>query len=164
MKNIFKVALAALATSVAFSAHADDAKLFNGAYVGAELGYADFSGGLDGISYGGFAGGRIQLENNIVLGVEGAFGSADVDYLDHIWSVTGTVGLVVGEDKKGLVYVGGGYTKAKASAFGVSVTGDDYAVKAGYEYALSSRFSVRGQVITAGFDDTQFGLGVLARF
>ena len=164
MKNKYVFAAVAASLSVSFSAQAEDEKYFNGGYVGGELGYVDLSGGDSGIYYGGTAGVRTQMDSGLVLGIEGTFGGADVDFLDHIWSASGTVGMVVGAQERGLLYVGGGYAEAKASGFGISVTGDEYMVKAGYEHALGKSLSLRGQVSTYGFDDVATTLGVLLRF
>jgi len=164
MTTILKAAIAAATVVVSAAAHAEDTKNFNGPYVGAEIGYVNAEAGIDGLTYGGFAGYRLQLDNNIVVGAEGTFGSADITNLDHIWSIGGTIGLVVGAEKAGLAYLGLGYVEAKASVAGVSAKEDDYVVKAGYEHVLTDTFSIRGQASTNAFDDAQVTLGVIARF
>jgi len=162
MKLIGSAVAAVLFAS--FSVQADDKKYFSGGYIGAEGGYIDLSGGGSGIYYGGIGGVRTQLDNGLVLGIEGTYGGADVQYLDHVWSISGSIGMVVGEQKKGLLYVGGGYAEAKASGFGLSATGDDYMVKAGYEHALGKTFSLRGQAASYAFDDVSATLALMVRF
>lgn len=163
MMNHIKAALVAGAALLSFSAHADD-KNFDGPYVGAEVGYTEFSGGSDGVYYGGLVGFRKQLDNKLVLGLEGSFGSADIDFLDHIWSVGATVGYVLGDSKKGLLYVGSGYAESKSSAFGATVKGGDYTVKLGYEHVLNNTLSLRVQTYTVAFDAEVMTLGLIARF
>lgn len=165
MKQYIKSACIAASALISVSINADDEKHFNGVYIGAEGGYLDLAGIEDGgIAYNGLLGIRTQMDNGLVLGLEGTFGSADIEFLDHVWSVSGTLGMAVGAEKRGLLYIGGGYAKAKASGFGFTVTGDDYAVKAGYEHALNDTLSIRAQASTFAFDDYMGGLAFIARF
>ena len=164
MKKILCATALLSATLGATSAQADDTKYFDGAYVGAEGGYIDAGDGANGVAYGGFAGFRTQTNSGLVFGVEGSFGSADIDYLDHIWTATGTIGFTVGAEKRGLLFIGGGYASAKASAFGYSATGDDFTIVGGYEHALSDTWSVRAKASYLNEDAVSGTIGVLARF
>jgi len=152
------VALFAFATAV----QADDEKHFDGLYFGGSVGYMDL--GDSGVSYEGFLGYRKQSDSGVVLGVEGTYGGVDINFLDSIWSVNGTLGMVVGKEKSGLLFLSGGYAEAKASAFGFSATGGGFRADLGYEYAVSKRFAVRVKATTYEFDDFGASAGFVLKF
>jgi len=164
MKKLTSAAFAAALLASAASVQAADDKPFSGTYLGADVGYLDLEGLDGGISYEGFLGLRKQTNGGFVYGIEGTFGSADIELLDHVWSVNGVLGAVVGQEGRGLIFVSGGYAEAKASAFGVSVTGDAFRGDIGYEYAMGDNYSIRIKATTFEFDDYGASAGFLVRF
>ncbi len=143
MKTRFLTATVAATLLFAGAANAqDDNKHFDGFFLGGEVGHT-VGAGDDDIYYGAVGGFRKQLDNDIVIGVEGTFGTAEIQYLDHIWTANATVGYAFGQDKRSLVFGGVGYVEAKASAAGFSVTGDDWSFVAGYERAMGNNLSLR---------------------
>jgi len=162
MKKILTAAVSVALFACATTAQADDDKHFDGLYLGASVGYLDL--GDSGVSYEGFLGFRKQSDSGVVFGVEGTFGSADIGFLDNIWSVNGTLGMAVGEEKRGLVFVSGGYAEAKASAFGFSATGGGFRADLGYEYAVSKNFAIRLKATTFEFDDFGASGGFVVKF
>ena len=145
------------------AANAQDQKNFDGFFLGGEFGHT-FSDGPDDIYYGAVGGYRVQLDNNIVVGLEGTFGSADIQYLDHIWTVNGTVGYAFGAEKRDLIFGGVGYVKAKASAAGFSATSDNVSFIAGYERAVGDNVSLRVKANVYGDDSVVPSVGVAFRF
>ena len=167
MKKILTAAASVALFACAAIAQADDDKHFDGLYLGGSVGYLDL--GDNGVSYGGvsyegFLGFRKQSDSGVVFGVEGTFGSADIDFLDNIWSVNGSLGMVVGAEKRSLVFVNGGYAEAKASAFGFSATGGGFRADLGYEYAVSKKFAIRVKASTFEFDDFGASGGFVINF
>jgi len=162
MNKFVTAAVSAALFACAGTVQADDDKHFDGLYLGGSAGYLDL--GNSGISYEGFLGFRKQSDSGVVFGAEGTFGSADIDFLDNIWSVNGTLGMVVGEEKRGLLFVSAGYAEAKATAFGFSNTGDGFRGNLGYEYALSDTFSFRIKATTYDFVDFGASSGFLVTF
>ena len=162
MKKLMTAAASVALFACATTAQADDDKHFDGLYLGGSVGYLDL--GNSGVSYEGFLGYRKQSDSGVVFGVEGTFGSADIAFLDNIWSVNGTLGMVVGEEKRSLLFVGAGYAEAKASAFGFSNTGDAFRGDLGYEYALSENFSFRFKATTYDFVDFGASGGFAVKF
>ncbi|WP_262690867.1 porin family protein [Kordiimonas aestuarii] len=163
MKKTILTATIAATLLVAGAANAQDEKHFDGFYLGGEFGHT-ISDGADDIYYGAVGGYRKQLDNNFVVGVEGTFGTADITYLDHIWTVNGTVGYAFGAEKRDLIFGGVGYVKAKASAAGYSVTGDDISFIAGYERAVGDNVSLRVKANVYGDDTVVPSVGVAFRF
>ena len=127
MKKLLVSGVAALALST--TATAQDEKHFDGAYIGAETGYQDSGNGLNGLYYGATLGFRKQTNSDLVYGIEGNFGKADVDVagfnniIDNQWSIHGTVGWAFGAEKRDLFTLGAGYVGVKVSAGGLSDTG-----------------------------------------
>ena len=160
MKKITTATFTAALLALSATAQADSENTFSGPYIGAQIGISDQSDETE-LAGALFAGYRTQLDNNIVLGGEFAFGSVDDNITKNVWSILGTAGLTVGSNDNGLAYVGLGYTKINTD---LGISGDDYIVAAGYEHALSNTWSVRGQISTAGFHSTDLTVGVLARF
>ncbi|MCJ9429593.1 outer membrane beta-barrel protein [Kordiimonas marina] len=163
MKAISLAAMAAATLAFAGAAQADDAHPFTGFYLGAEAGLVNDSDYND-LYYAGVLGARKQLDNDLVLGVEGTFGSADIDYLDNIWTVNGTVGYAFGAEKRDMIFVGAGYVKVKASAFGFSATGDGLSTILGYERAIGSNWSFRVKANMYDTSSVTTTLGVAYRF
>lgn len=161
--SIKGLAIAGLMLS-SVAATAQDDKPFDGFFVGAEGGYLVGEGDVDGLAGNFFGGYRKQLDNNLVVGVEGTFGTADVDFLDHIWTVNGTVGWVVGNDNDALFSIGAGYAEAKASGFGFSSMGSGFSGLASYEKALGDTWSFRVKTTTLDFESFIGTVGLAARF
>ncbi|WP_417451776.1 outer membrane beta-barrel protein [Kordiimonas sp.] len=163
MKKTLLTATIAATLLGAGAANAQDQKHFDGFYLGGEFGHT-FSDGSDDIYYGAVGGYRKQLDSNLVVGVEGTFGNADIQYLDHIWTVNGTVGYAFGAEKRDLIFGGVGYVKAKASAAGYTETGSDISFIAGYERAIGDNLSLRVKANVYGDDTVVPSLGVAFRF
>jgi opacity protein-like surface antigen len=164
MKTKLMTATVAAAMLFAGAANAqEDNKHFDGFFLGGEFGHT-FSDANDDIYYGAVGGYRVQLDNNIVVGLEGTFGNADIQYLDHIWTVNGTVGYAFGAEKRDLIFGGVGYVKAKASAAGFSETGSDVSFIAGYERAVGDHVSLRVKANVYGDDTIVPSVGVAFRF
>jgi outer membrane autotransporter protein len=165
-------------------AQADD-KNFDGVYAGAELGYNsfDFTDGLkkDAIYYGGFVGYRMQMDNNLVFGLEGRFGdssaSSDLSGTAEIKAgrqlgVDATLGYAFGQKKDILTYAFVGYTDVKMTVKdgnqSDSVTGDGVRFGLGTEYVLSDNLSLRLTGAYANYEgnpsDLQINAGILYRF
>ncbi|TNE66645.1 MAG: hypothetical protein EP335_02845 [Alphaproteobacteria bacterium] len=158
-----KTAMMVATLAIAGAAHAEDEKHFDGFYAGGEFGRT-FSGGEDDIYYGAVAGARKQFDNNWVFGVEGTFGTAAIQHLDHIWTVKGTAGYVFGSEKRDMVFVGFGYVEAKASGNGISVKGSDVSSMFGYERAMGSNISLRVKADIYSDDTIVPSVGVAFRF
>ncbi|NVJ96606.1 MAG: outer membrane beta-barrel protein [Alphaproteobacteria bacterium] len=175
MKKTLIAAAAVLAATA--TAQADD-KVFDGGYVGGELGYTDAGDGVNGAYFGAFGGYRKQNDSGLVYGIEGTFGktSADLtaggikfdDVYDREWTVMGTLGTVVGESKRTLLYVGAGFVQQKASisygGYSESATGESYVVSAGFERALGENMSLRLRASTYEFEIASVALGLGFRF
>ena len=162
MNKLLTAAASVALFACATTAQADDEKHFDGLYLGGSVGYIDF--GDSGVSYEGFLGFRKQNDSGFVFGVEGTYGSADIDFLDNIWSVNGILGMVVGEEKRGLIFISTGYTEAKQSGFGLSATSSGIRSDLGYEYSVSKNFAVRIQATTYEFDDFGASGGFIVKF
>ena len=163
MKTKLLTATAAATLLLAGAANAQDDKHFDGFYVGGEFGHT-FSDASDDIYYGAVAGFRKQLNNDFVVGVEGTFGTADITYLDHIWTVNGTLGYAFGEDKRNMIFGGVGYVEAKASNALYTERGSDVSFIAGYERAVGDHISVRVKANVYGDDTVVPSVGVALRF
>lgn len=175
MKTAIFAAAAVLAATT--TAQADD-KTFDGAYFGGEVGYNDMGDGVNGVYFGAFGGWRKQTDSDLVYGIEGTFGktSADTtvggitfdDVYDHEWTAVGTLGMVVGESKRTLLSIGGGFVQQKATvSYGgnsASATGEGYVVTAGVERAIGENMSLRLRATTYEFDTAGISLGFGFRF
>lgn len=164
MRRFTTLLTATILSALSVSATAQDDKPFDGLYLGLEAGYLVGDNSVDGAAANFFGGYRKQLDNDLVVGVEGTFGNADIDFLDHIWSVNGTVGWIVGDDEDALLSVGGGYAEAKASAFGFSATGGGFSGLVAYEKALGDTWSFRVKATTLDFESYIGTIGIGARF
>ena len=164
MNKLTLAAVSAALLACSATVQADEDKKFNGAYIGGSIGYLDIADFEGGVAYEGFLGYRKQSDNGLVLGIEGTFGSADLEYLDNVWSVNGSLGWVVGEEGRGLMFVSGGYAEAKASAFGFSDTNGSFRADIGYEHALGESLSLRVKATTFEFDDYGASAGFVVRF
>jgi len=182
IKSVLLAGFTALAmTSVAQAAD----KNFNGAYAGAELGYNSFkfTEGLkkDAAYYGIFAGYRIQMDSDLVLGLEGRFGdsSATADFSNNIeisagrqLGIDATIGYALGKEKDFLAFAFAGYTNARltnrANNSDTSTTGDGVRFGLGGEYAVTENVSFRVTSAYADYQgdvrDIQVNAGVLFRF
>lgn len=149
---------------------------WTGAYVGGQLSYGkvgvtDEASGFDeaysGMLYGLHAGYN-QDFGRIVAGVEAAYDWADLDLGDSTTPVTGTldsvarIGARVGYDGgRVLPYVTAGWARADVSgtgtAAGVEESYDGWYAGAGFDYAVTDRFTVGGQLLRHEFDVDQFG-------
>ena len=163
MKTLLAAGVATLALST--TATAQDEKHFDGAYIGAEAGYQDSGNGLNGLYYGTTLGFRKQTSNNLVYGIEGNLGKANIDFggfdnvIDNQWSVQGTIGWAFGDEKRDLLTIGAGYAGLKVSIAGFSNTGDGISSFIGYERAIGDKFSFRMRVTSYDAFDTFIGTG-----
>jgi len=159
-----KILIAACAlTAFSTTVFAQDAKHFDGGYIGGEIGYQDSGSGLNGIYYGATAGFRKQTDGNFVYGIEGNLGKANIDFggvsniIDNQWSAMGTIGWVFGDENRDMFSLGAGYVRVKASALGFSSTGDGISSFAGYERAIGDNLSFRLRVTSYDAFDTFIG-------
>lgn len=168
MKNYLTVGVALVALST--SAFAQDQKHFDGGFVGAEIGYLDAGDGFNGLYYGANGGYRVQTDSNLVYGLEGTFGTTEVDVfgindvIDHQWSANATVGWAFGAEKRDLFSLGVGYANVKVSALGQSATGDGVAGLVSYERAIGNNLSFRVKATTYEFDTFIGTAGFALRF
>lgn len=130
-----KTLLAAVAAlGMTQMAQADDKK-FDGFYLGAEVGYQDFSritnAGEDNFDYDGFIGYRVQMDNNWVIGLEGGSG------------IDATLGYAMGPNKDFLAFGFAGYSNIKLSDTQTTTTFDGIRFGGGVEYAVSKNISLR---------------------
>lgn len=154
------VLAAALLTT---ATQAQEEKHFQGGFIGGEIGYLDAGDGLNGVYYGANTGFRTQSDSGFVYGLEGTFGTSDVDFggldniIDHQWSVMGTIGKAFGSEKRDLISLGAGFAQVKASAFGVSATGEGFTSSLGYERAIGNNLSFRLRAIV--YEDFETVIG-----
>ncbi|UTW54574.1 outer membrane protein [Kordiimonas sp. SCSIO 12610] len=136
----------------------EEKKHFSKIYVGAEIGYLDIDED-NGVSAGAFIGGRHQRRDDIVLGLELGLNGVLKDDTAGVVSILGTIGIVTGEDKKSLVYVGAGYESGLSleNGDGFLGTNEGFSIVSGYERAIHDNISLRvqGKYINLGstFDD-----------
>ncbi len=137
--------LAALMGAIALPVAAQEKeKKFGGLYVGGDAGVND-----DGdFTYNAHLGARYQLDNGWVFGVEGKYGTVDVNGFDDFWSVTGQAGFSFGRDRKNLFYGGVGYTEF--TALNVTFASEQYQL--GYERSLTDNINFRLQSTWVPFD------------
>lgn len=168
MKNLFRgtVAAAALLAFVGGAQAADlmDAPTgyWSGFYVGGQVGYYDatwdFPGGGpdfdagDGVSLGGYAGVNYEMNNNLVVGIEGDYNAAFGDdvvggppfQIGSFGSIRARIGYAMDAT---LIYVTGGLAliDGEASFSGPPDPGFEigYAVGGGVEHFLNSTISAK---------------------
>jgi opacity protein-like surface antigen len=134
---------------------------WSGAYVGAQLGYADIdSNGADldgdGILGGVHAGYRWDF-GTFVAGAEFDYDAADIDLgsgsgdsLDDVARLKLTAGTEVG---KSLIYGTLGAAYANASVAGNDLSDNGYFLGAGVDYAISDKWTAGGEILQHKFDD-----------
>lgn len=134
---------------------------WGGAYVGAQLGYADVDsngGGLDGdgVLGGVHAGYRYDF-GTAVVGGEIDYDTASIDLGavagDELDSVA-RLKLMAGADLgRTLVYGTAGYAYAEATVGGASLSDDGWFAGIGADYALTDQWRVGGELLTHKFDN-----------
>ncbi|NVJ96840.1 MAG: outer membrane beta-barrel protein [Alphaproteobacteria bacterium] len=180
-----KTLLTAAAATTLFTAAAgaaDDDRKFDGVYGGVEAGvdWTKLAGDVKrdrSVYYGGVLGFRTQMDNDMVIGLEGTFG--DSGYNNHAtgfkseyeWSAGLTLGQAFGDDGANLIYGKAAYVKTRFKPTGE--TGEAFSdagwrFGGGYERALSENLSFRlgGDYTTYGKDKNGWSAkaGLLARF
>lgn len=147
MNSVMRAAAGALAVAAMNAgAHADD---FSGLYGGVEtaVDVSDRS-----VLVGGVVGYRMEPVPNIVVGVEGSYGShveGTRDLEESIrdfggqWTVSGIAGVILGDDN--LLYGSIGYMNVDYDTVGLigSTNTDDLLLGAGFEHKLSDLLSFR---------------------
>jgi Outer membrane protein beta-barrel domain len=179
-KSAFSITL--LLTALACcnaAAHAGE-KHFDGPYIAADVGMrtkndTQFAGfdfrTVGSFYYSGAAGWRTQTDSGWVFGFEGVFGdikgyeiqirasSLGEAPIRNLWSLNSYAGRTFGNDKKNLLYLGGGFASLRAGSEttvnGVrtrtSDPGGGYRLLAGYERALWYGVNFRLQTSYANF-------------
>ena len=147
---------AVVSFGVAGTAQADDDKKFDGLYGGIEAGL-DFTK-LNGdqkrdrsLYYGGVLGFRSQMDNGLVVGLEGTLG--DNGYNNNAagitskyeWSTSLTLGTAFGDDGANLIYGKAGYAQARFNPTGENNAFNDggWRFGGGYERAINENVSLR---------------------
>ncbi|MBZ6378744.1 hypothetical protein B5C34_11315 [Pacificimonas flava] len=199
MKTI-SILAAAAALSVPGGALAQSAD-FSGPYVGLSASYQDFDAdsdidetdfdesffnglgyGIDGGTFGGYAGYSAPLGRNAIIGAEinGAFGESEID---GEYGITGHIGVVPTEGV--MLFARGGYQEINFDTgnileefgqlnpdveediddddLGLDDTQGDYTVGAGAEFAAGPG-AFRVAVDTVAFDTIKVGAGYTLRF
>lgn len=164
MKKHLLASVGVLLATLAPAAGAQETKHFDGGFVGFDAGYLSAGNGVDGAVANFFAGYRVQTDSNMVYGIEGTYGGADIDFIDNQWTINGSIGWVLGPEDRDLFSIGGGYVQVKASGFGATVVGDGYTAFAAYEKALGDKWSFRLKATTYEFDTYIGTAGVALRF
>jgi outer membrane immunogenic protein len=133
---------------------------WGGAYVGAQLGYADVDSngaGLDGDgAIGGVHGGYRYDFGQAVIGAELDYDLANVDLetddssLDNVARLKLMAGADLGRT---LIYGTVGAAYAEATVAGDELSDDGYFAGIGANYAFSDRWTVGGELLTHKFDD-----------
>ncbi len=153
-------AVAAALISATTAVSADDTKKFDGVFAGVEAGYVDFGSSTDAFIYGLEAGYRKQLDNNVVIGVEGTLSRVELNGVDFLWSTTAIAGRAFGADNQHLLFLGAGFSQLNAD----NGTGEAFKADLGYEYALENGMSFRTKLSTYEFDSVQATVGLSYRF
>ncbi|WP_045389611.1 outer membrane protein [Falsirhodobacter sp. alg1] len=129
---------------------------WEGAYLGAQVGYGD-GGSVDGDgAIGGVHAGYRWDLGNTVLGVVGEYNSADMAgendaiKMDQVGSIRGQVGYDLGRT---LVYASAGIASADIDVNNESYSDSGYVVGLGVDYAVTPNVILGGEVSTYGFDD-----------
>lgn len=174
------LAATTLATASA-NAQSGDQK-FTGAYGGIEAGvdWTKLAGDVKrdrNIYYGGVIGYRVQMDNNMVVGLEGSFGdsgyknNATGANSDYELGASVVVGQAFGRDGSNLLYGKAGYVRARfdpSADKGDSYNDSGWRFGGGYERALNDNLSLRvgGDYTTYGKDKKGWRAtaGLLARF
>ena len=134
---------------------------WGGAYVGAQLGYADIDSndaGLDGNGFlGGIHGGYRWDMGQYVVGTELDYDSASIDLgavdgdtLDDVARLKLIGGAKFG---RSLVYGTLGAARASATVTGTELSDTGYFIGAGMDYAINDKWSVGGELLQHKFDD-----------
>jgi outer membrane immunogenic protein len=134
---------------------------WSGAYVGAQLGYADIDSngaGLDGNgALGGVHAGYRWDLGSWVAGAELAYDKASIDLgavagdeLDSVTALKLTAGREIGNS---LVYGALGAAHANASVGGADLSENGLVYGLGFDYAVNDRWTVGGEVLQHNFDD-----------
>jgi outer membrane immunogenic protein len=182
-----RIALCMLAAAaIAGPAAAQEARNFNGPFIGAQLGWQQDRLSLttgtvptatirdkgDGLAYGGQVGYDANL-GSAVIGVEasltGRTGSARFPTFDleagRTINLTGRAGFLVTPDA--LLYARGGYSNARfniVNPTGPSENRDGWTIGAGYEHVLARNISARVEYGYADYgDDLLIGAGGTSR-
>lgn len=174
MKKINKLlATAALiaAGGIFTAASAQDGDPFTGLYGGIEGGFDWTKLATDvkrdrSLYYGGVLGYRAQMDNGLVLGLEGTIGKSGYDNnalgieASYEWSSSLLVGTTIG-DGNNLLYGKAGFVRSNFDPVGTpndSFNDDGWRFGLGYERALSSNMSLRlgGDYTTYGNDVEQW--------
>lgn len=164
MRKQLIAAACTIVAAASTAANAQDNKHFDGLFIGIDAGYLAADGGVDGAVANLIAGYRVQTDDNLVFGIEGTYGGADIDFIDNQWTVNGSVGWAYGADNRNLFSVGGGYVQVNASAFGFNATGDGYTAFTSYERAFNDYWSFRLKGTTYEFDTFIGTAGIAFRF
>jgi outer membrane immunogenic protein len=134
---------------------------WSGAFVGAQLGYGDVDSngaGLDGSDWFGgvHAGYRWDL-GNWVAGTELSYdvnnialGAAPGDELSDVLALKLQAGRKIGNS---LVYGALGAARANVNVGGVELNDNGFVYGLGFDYAVSERFTVGGEVTQHDFND-----------
>lgn len=129
---------------------------WTGAYIGAQIGYADVGTSVAGVEGDGVIGGLVAGYDfdlgNWVAGVGIDYDWADVDLagaatVENVLRVKARGGYKMGD---GLLYATAGYANAYTDTLGNS---DGYFVGAGYEHRVTSSFNLGGEVLYHEFAD-----------
>jgi opacity protein-like surface antigen len=134
---------------------------WSGAYVGAQLGYGDVDSngaGLDGNDwFGGVHGGYRWDLGNWVAGTEVSYDANNIglgavagDELSDVLALKLTAGREIGNS---LVYGTLGAARANASVGGVDLRDNGLVYGVGFDYAVSDRWTVGGEVTEHKFDN-----------
>jgi outer membrane immunogenic protein len=131
---------------------------WTGGYVGAQIGYGDFSAGAvegDGAIYGLRAGYDWDF-GQWVAGVGVDWDKADIDLgagpdaIDSVARLKLRAGYDLGQT---LIYATAGGARAKADIGGISRSDNGYFGGIGVEYALTDQWSVGGEILEHRFDN-----------
>ena len=174
-------AATALTALIAVPATAQDSSPFTGLYGGVEAGvdWTKLRGDVKrdrSLYYGGVLGFRQQMDNGLVMGVEGTFGDSGYNNrargvkADYEWSTSLILGTTFG-DGNNLLYGKAGYAQTSFDPQGTegdSFTDGGWRFGGGYERALNENVSFRlgGDYTTYGNDNGQWQAkgGFLLRF
>ena len=174
-------AVTALTALIAVPASAQDTSPFTGLYGGVEAGvdWTKLSGDVKrdrSLYYGGVLGFRQEMDNGLVMGVEGTFGDSGYNNravgvkADYEWSTSLILGTTFG-DGNNLLYGKAGYAQTSFDPQGTegdSFTDGGWRFGGGYERALNENVSFRlsGDYTTYGDDKGQWQAkgGFLLRF
>ncbi|MFA7434486.1 MAG: outer membrane beta-barrel protein [Gemmobacter sp.] len=131
---------------------------WTGGYVGAELGYGDLSGDVDGDgAVGGLFGGYTHDFGNWALGGELAYDKAGFDFdtgggdkVKDLLRLKLRAGPTFGDT---FVYGVAGAARARADIGGSSESDNGWLAGVGAEYALNESWTVGGEVLYHRFND-----------